>query len=111
MRHQATNEILQCVELGMDVVLLRGCHHRKLAIIDRKIIWEGSLNILSYANSREIMRRIENKNAANQMFKFLKLGKLIFYLSKGSLTLIFNALAILSTISTLGVTSPLSTRA
>ena len=77
MRHQATNEILYCMELGINVVLLKGYHHRKIAILDRNILWEGSLNILSYSNSQEIMRRIENKESANQMFSFLKLGKLI----------------------------------
>lgn len=78
MRHQATNEILRCVELGMDVVLLKGYHHRKLAIIDRKILWEGSLNILSFSKSQEIMRRIEGEGYASQMFTFLKLGKVIY---------------------------------
>ena len=31
-----------------------GNHHRKLAILDRKVLWEGSLNILSQTRSREI---------------------------------------------------------
>jgi len=77
IRHQATNEILFCKELGINIVLLRGSHHRKLAIVDRSILWEGSLNILSYSNSQEIMRRIEGKEWAVQMFEFLKLRKLI----------------------------------
>jgi phosphatidylserine/phosphatidylglycerophosphate/cardiolipin synthase-like enzyme len=73
MKHQATNEILQCVELGIDVALLKGYHHRKLAIIDNNILWEGSLNILSFSNSREIMRRIEGEKYVREMQKFLKL--------------------------------------
>lgn len=77
MKHQATNEILCCRELGINVVLLKGRHHRKLAVIDRSILWEGSLNILSYSNSLEIMRRIVDKKSACQMFTFLKLGELI----------------------------------
>ena len=28
-------------ELGVEVLLVRGGHHRKLALIDRKIAWEG----------------------------------------------------------------------
>ena len=74
-RDQATNEILSCMELGINVVLLKGYHHRKIAIIDRSVLWEGSLNILSYSKSQEIMRRIEDKDSANQMFSFLKLGE------------------------------------
>lgn len=71
IRYQATNEILKCVQLGVNVKLIRGGHHRKIAIIDRYILWEGSLNILSQANSQEIMRRIDNKKIANEMFRFL----------------------------------------
>jgi phosphatidylserine/phosphatidylglycerophosphate/cardiolipin synthase-like enzyme len=77
MRDQSTNEILRCDELGINVVLLRGNHHRKIAILDRTVLWEGSLNILSQSNSREIMRRIEDKETTNQMFNFLKLQKLL----------------------------------
>ncbi len=77
MRHQATNEILYCQEIGINVILLKGFHHRKLAIIDQKILWEGSLNILSQIKSLEIMRRTESKNLVVQMLKFLKLGKLL----------------------------------
>jgi len=73
MRDQSTNEILQCKELGVNVSLLKGHHHRKLAIIDRKILWEGSLNILSFSNSREIMRRIKGEKYVREMQKFLKL--------------------------------------
>ncbi|NCT55696.1 hypothetical protein GW755_02505 [bacterium] len=76
-RHQSTNEILKCKELWINIVLLRGFHHRKLAIIDKQILWEGSLNILSYSNSLEIMRRIEGISYAKEMFKFLGLKNLI----------------------------------
>ena len=76
MRNQSTNEILCCNEMGINIVLLRGNHHRKIAIFDRNILWEGSLNILSYSDSREIMRRIEDKKTADQMFNYLKLQKL-----------------------------------
>ena len=73
MRDQSTNEILQCKELGVNVRLLKGHHHRKLAIIDSDILWEGSLNILSFSNSREIMRRIEGEKYVREIQRFLKL--------------------------------------
>jgi hypothetical protein len=53
-------------------------HHRKLAILDREILWEGSLNILSQSRSREIMRRIKEKKYAQEMFNFLNLGSFVF---------------------------------
>ncbi len=77
IQHQATNEILNCCEIGVNITLLRGNHHRKLAIIDREIVWEGSLNILSQNCSREIMRRTKNKNTALEMFNFLDLSEFI----------------------------------
>ncbi|QQS43853.1 hypothetical protein IPM65_07000 [Candidatus Roizmanbacteria bacterium] len=73
LKHQAVNEILRCKELGMQLTLLNGYHHRKLAFIDRKILWEGSLNILSYNKSLEIMRRIEDESSVRQMLRFIKL--------------------------------------
>ena len=75
-KYQATEEILQCAEMGINMVLLRGYHHRKIAIIDRKILWEGSLNILSQVNSIEVMSRIEEKRIAKKMMNFLKLNRL-----------------------------------
>ena len=78
MRDQATNEILRCNELGIQLVLKKDHHHRKLAIIDRKILWEGSLNILSFSDSQEIMRRIEDEETTVKMMGFLNLKKLLF---------------------------------
>lgn len=71
-RNQATNEILQCCELGIRCTLLKGNFHRKLAIIDGTIIWEGSLNILSQTRSKEIMRRIVSGAMARELFNFLR---------------------------------------
>jgi phosphatidylserine/phosphatidylglycerophosphate/cardiolipin synthase-like enzyme len=63
--------------IGVQVLATTNNHHRKLAIIDREVLWEGSLNILSQLNSREIMRRIDSKDHALEMFEFLKLGRFI----------------------------------
>ncbi len=74
---QAEGELAEFEMMGVQVLLCLGNHHRKLAILDRKILWEGSLNILSQGRSREIMRRIESKELTMQMFNFLKLGRFI----------------------------------
>lgn len=70
-RYQATNEILMCCELGIRCTLVKGNFHRKLAIIDKTVIWEGSLNILSQTRSKEIMRRIVSGKLARKLLKFL----------------------------------------
>jgi hypothetical protein len=77
MRYHATNEILKCKEIGLNMILLHGNHHRKIAIIDRNILWEGSLNILSQNTSIEIMRRTESKQYTSSMFDFLNYKQII----------------------------------
>ena len=74
---QSEREIQHFERIGIQPLICLGNHHRKLAIIDRKILWEGSLNILSQNNSREIMRRIEGSNHAKDMFNFLKFERFI----------------------------------
>ncbi len=77
MEYQSEDAIRAFEVMGIQVLLCVGNHHRKLAILDRKILWEGSLNILSQSKSREIMRRMENKELALEMFDFLKLVRFI----------------------------------
>lgn len=72
MKDQSESEIRRFETLGVQILLCTGNHHRKLAILDRRVLWEGSLNILSQAKSREIMRRIDSEEVATEMFSFLK---------------------------------------
>ncbi len=76
-KEQSELEIQRFEQLGVQVLLCLGNHHRKLAILDRKILWEGSLNILSQIKSREIMRRIASKQTATEMFTFLNLARFL----------------------------------
>lgn len=62
--------------LGAHVLLIKGGHHRKLAIIDRKVYWIGSLNILSQYMSRELMQRTENRQFTEELFHFLRFNTL-----------------------------------
>jgi phosphatidylserine/phosphatidylglycerophosphate/cardiolipin synthase-like enzyme len=77
MEYQSEEAISEFERIGVQVLLCLGNHHRKLPILDRKILWEGSLNILSQNLSREIMRRIESEEYSLEMFNFLKLYKFI----------------------------------
>lgn len=77
MNSQA-EEIIQIFErIGVQVLINSGNDHRKLAIIDRSILFEGSLNILSQNQSKEIMRRINDNKLSMEMFNFLNLGKIL----------------------------------
>lgn len=71
---QALDAIADMQAIGIKVLYTKG-HHRKLAIIDRRIVWEGSLNILSFNDSCEIMRKIESEAAAEQMIAFIAINR------------------------------------
>lgn len=77
MRKHAEEVIDYFERIGVQVFITTNNHHRKLAILDREILWEGSLNILSQSDSKEVMRRIEGDGHAKKMFDFLKLGRFI----------------------------------
>jgi phosphatidylserine/phosphatidylglycerophosphate/cardiolipin synthase-like enzyme len=69
-RMQAIYAVAIMQALGIKVFYTVG-HHRKLAIIDKQAIWEGSLNILSFNDSCEIMRKITSVAMAKQLLKFI----------------------------------------
>lgn len=71
---QAFNAIAKMQDMGV-IVLYTIKHHRKLAIIDDEILWEGSLNILSQNDSCEIMRRTLSEIMVKQMIEFLGIEK------------------------------------
>lgn len=73
---QATEAIVTLQDMGA-TVLYTGGHHRKLAIIDRKVLYEGSLNILSYRDSCEIMRRVASSTEAKKLLQFIGLTKYV----------------------------------
>lgn len=58
-------------------ILYTGNHHRKIAILDRHILYEGSLNILSQSDSCELMRRTESAQLAWQMVRFIGIDRLL----------------------------------
>ena len=67
MRLDAHKVLSMLLSNGIHVVFIDKLH-RKIAILDNKNLWEGSLNILSQNNSREMMRRSVSKD----MVKYVK---------------------------------------
>lgn len=78
MKQQAETAIRRFETIGVQVLVANDYLHRKLAILDRSILWEGSLNILSQTCSQEIMRRIKSDQLSEEMFGFLKLERFIY---------------------------------
>lgn len=73
-RNETHRAVAKLQRLGIQI-LYTGGHHRKLVIIDRKILYEGSLNVLSQNDSSEVMRRIESALLAWRMVRFIGLDK------------------------------------
>jgi phosphatidylserine/phosphatidylglycerophosphate/cardiolipin synthase-like enzyme len=74
MREEAREALSTLQHIGVQVLFTEN-HHRKLAIIDRRVLYEGSLNVLSQNRSCEVMRRIESVQLAWQMIRFTKIDK------------------------------------
>jgi len=70
MCEQAWQAVDKLRTVGVAVKFYDDRRHRKVAIIDGIVLWEGSLNIMSQSNSREVMRRIQSPALAHQMAKF-----------------------------------------
>lgn len=69
-RLQALDAVGILQSLGVSV-LYTVKHHRKLAIIDDRLIWNGSLNILSQNDSCEIMWRVDSVEVTAQLLGFI----------------------------------------
>jgi hypothetical protein len=65
----------EALRLNIEVVQKKMWHH-KLAIIDNRICWEGSLNILSHGGSKDTMRKLVGRKYAEQYRKLLGLEPL-----------------------------------
>lgn len=70
LRIQAWQSIKRLRSVGVKVRFYNDMRHRKLAVIDRTVLWEGSLNILSQSYSKEVMRRSVSIELAKQMLRF-----------------------------------------
>jgi phosphatidylserine/phosphatidylglycerophosphate/cardiolipin synthase-like enzyme len=75
-RKRAHTAIANLQRIGIHVLYTSG-HHRKLAIIDRHILYEGSLNVLSQNNSSEVMRRTVSAQLAWQMIRFVGIDQFL----------------------------------
>jgi hypothetical protein len=73
MRSEVKCALKDYEELGACIFYLPGSIHVKSAIIDRSILWEGSLNILSQRQSKEMMKRIQDEDMAMQVMRYLEI--------------------------------------
>lgn len=72
LSEHAKQAIDQFESIGITVIQRTGMH-QKIAIIDNRIVWEGSLNILSHQDTQEQMRRIEGEKTVKEIITNLEL--------------------------------------
>ena len=70
LRAEAEEVIGILQNAGIRVFISHDLRHRKIAIIDNTVLYEGSLNILSQSKSREVMRRTISRRLCMQMLAF-----------------------------------------
>ena len=75
LRIQAWMSIKKLRAIGVKVNTYNDMRHRKLATIDEKILWEGSLNILSQSRSKELMRRTDSELLCRQLINFTGMNR------------------------------------
>lgn len=57
--------------LGVSLVFQFGIH-QKFAILDRRIVWYGSINLLGYGHSEETLMPLESAAIAGKLLKSLQ---------------------------------------
>ena len=72
MRLKAKEATRILLNVGVKIYTYNDWRHWKLAIIDNKMLWEGSLNILSHNKNREIMRRSKSRHFCSKIIDFAK---------------------------------------
>ena len=70
IRAEAEEAIGILQNAGIRVFISHDLRHRKIAIIDNTVLYEGSLNILSQSKSREVMRRTISRRLCRQKLAF-----------------------------------------
>ena len=68
----ALQRMLDTIKDNEISVVFKSNIHQKFAIMDQKIVWYGSVNLLSYGSAQESIMRIESPNIANELIKSIE---------------------------------------
>lgn len=55
-------------DAGVSIVY-RSNIHQKFAVMDQKVVWYGSINLLSFGSAEESIMRLESPNIAYELIK------------------------------------------
>jgi phosphatidylserine/phosphatidylglycerophosphate/cardiolipin synthase-like enzyme len=72
--YREPKRIKECIEFLNHVVTVvqKPNIHQKFTLIDNRIIWYGSINLLSYGNSEESIMRLDSRELAAELELLLK---------------------------------------
>jgi superfamily II DNA or RNA helicase len=62
-------ETLSSLQASGVRLVFRANIHQKFAVIDQKILWYGSINLLSYGNAQESLMRLASPNIAQELLQ------------------------------------------
>jgi len=65
------NQFSAMESIGVQIIFKSGIH-QKFAIVDRRIVWYGSINLLGYGRSEETLMRLESVGIAGELMKSIK---------------------------------------
>jgi len=66
---QSIAETLDLLQVTGIKVIYKSNIHQKFAVFDQKIVWYGSINLLSIGRAEERSKRLENLNIANELIR------------------------------------------
>jgi superfamily II DNA or RNA helicase len=64
-------ETLSSLQASGVRLVFRANIHQKFAVIDQKIVWYGSINLLSYGNAQESLMRLASPNIAQELLRVI----------------------------------------
>jgi len=67
--YKESNQVKECIEYlkNFVTVALKPNIHQKFILIDNRLVWYGSINLLSYGSSEESIMRLESRELAGEL--------------------------------------------
>jgi phosphatidylserine/phosphatidylglycerophosphate/cardiolipin synthase-like enzyme len=76
---QKITEVHHLLKSAGITLLTKNNIHQKFAVIDQKIVWYGSINLLSFGSTEESIMRLNSGMIAGELMKSFRIAKVHFY--------------------------------
>lgn len=73
-RKTLLSDLFSTIETGGVQMVYKSNIHQKFAIIDNKLTWYGSINLLSFGYSEETIMRLESSSIASELIESIDMG-------------------------------------